>query len=167
MSGGSIANWSAVCVARAVLLRDDWIPSRYTIYASDQVHHSMRKALSLSGFPSSSLRIVPTDPESFAIKPDALISAINADRFENPLVCTKCNRVLCIFSKAGLNPFMIVGNFGATNTGACDDLKALASIAKEEKCFFHVDAAYGQNWLKFIDESSSCASFLSQEASGA
>ena len=38
---------------------------------------------------------------------------------------------------------MIVGNAGTTNTGAVDDLSALADLAQQENLWLHVDAAYG------------------------
>jgi glutamate/tyrosine decarboxylase-like PLP-dependent enzyme len=44
---------------------------------------------------------------------------------------------------AGFMPFCIVGNAGTVNTGAIDDLAALADIAKQFDMWFHVDGAYG------------------------
>jgi aromatic-L-amino-acid decarboxylase len=42
-----------------------------------------------------------------------------------------------------LRPFFVVGSAGTTNTGAVDDLEALARIAANENLWFHADAAYG------------------------
>jgi len=45
--------------------------------------------------------------------------------------------------KAGFTPFLISGNAGTTNTGAVDDLTALADLARDEGLWLHVDGAYG------------------------
>ena len=125
-SGGSLATFSALVAARRDRLPDDFL--RGTIYASDQTHHAIQKAAILAGFPEDRVREVPTD-ETFRIRLDALASAIRADR------------------EAGWTPFLLVGNAGTTNTGAVDDLSALADFASRENLWFHVDAAYGGFFL--------------------
>jgi aromatic-L-amino-acid/L-tryptophan decarboxylase len=127
-SGGSLANWSALITARHKLLP---LPERFakgTIYASQQVHHSLEKAARLAGIPLSNLRKVEVD-ERFRIRPHRLVAQIAADR------------------NHGLTPFLLVGNAGTTNTGAVDPLPELARIARQEKLWFHVDAAYGGFFL--------------------
>jgi aromatic-L-amino-acid decarboxylase len=125
-SGGSLANFSAVVAARHELLPEDFLSG--AIYASEEAHHSVRKAAILAGFPKDNVRPVPVD-EGFRIRLDALRSAIGADR------------------ERGLRPFMIVGNAGSTNTGAVDDLAGLADVAAAERLWLHVDAAYGGFFL--------------------
>jgi glutamate/tyrosine decarboxylase-like PLP-dependent enzyme len=44
---------------------------------------------------------------------------------------------------AGHRPICVIGNAGTVNTGATDDLQALASICREEGLWFHVDGAFG------------------------
>ena len=125
-SGGSLANFSAVVAARRELLPDDFLSG--TLYASDQVHHSITKAAMLAGFPEKNVRLVPSDRD-FRIRIDALEAAIAADR------------------AAGQRPFLVVGSAGTTNTGAVDDLDGLADLCAREGLWLHVDAAYGGFFL--------------------
>ena len=121
-SGGSLANFGAIVTARHHLLGEQFL--RGTIYASDQTHHSVEKAAALAGFPAANVRAVPSD-DKFRIRVPALEERIRAD------------------VRAGFQPFLIVGNAGTTNTGAVDDLDALADLAGRERLWLHVDAAYG------------------------
>ena len=125
-TGGSLANFSAVVTARRERLPEDFLAG--TIYASDQVHHSIQKAAMLAGFPEGNVREIASD-ELFRIRMDELARAVAADR------------------KAGRKPFLVVGNAGSVNTGAVDDLSALADFARAEGLWFHVDGAYGGFFL--------------------
>ncbi len=44
---------------------------------------------------------------------------------------------------AGLMPFFIAGTAGTVDTGAVDDLAALAALGRRESIWFHIDGAYG------------------------
>jgi aromatic-L-amino-acid decarboxylase len=121
-SGGSLANFTAIVTARRAKLPDDFL--RGTLYCSDQIHRSFQKAANLAGFPYANVREIPTDAK-FRIRIDALREAIARDRAD------------------GWTPFLVAGSAGTTNTGAVDDLTALAQVAKEESLWFHVDGAYG------------------------
>ena len=125
-SGGSLANFMAVVTARRERLPEDFL--RGVLYASDQVHHSVQKAAMLAGFPPQNVHAVASDAR-FRLNLEALRSAIAADR------------------AAGQTPFLVVGNAGTTNTGAVDDLAALAALAGAEGLWLHVDAAYGGFFL--------------------
>jgi aromatic-L-amino-acid decarboxylase len=125
-TGGSLANFSAVVTARRERLPENFLSG--TLYVSDQTHHSIQKAALLAGFPPANVRAIPVDTQ-FRIRVDALEQRIGEDR------------------KAGFTPFLIVGNAGTTNTGAVDDLLTLAEIARHERAWFHVDAAYGGCFL--------------------
>lgn len=121
-SGGSLANLSAVVAARVKRLGDHFADG--VIYTSDQAHHSVLKAARVAGFRRDQVRELPVDA-AFRVRVDALERALAADR------------------AAGLRPCMVVGHAGTTNTGAVDDLAALAEVAGREGLWFHVDAAYG------------------------
>jgi aromatic-L-amino-acid decarboxylase len=121
-SGGSLAAFSAVITARRDRLEEDL--GKGTLYLSDQTHHSIHKAAMLAGFPSAAVREIPSD-ERFRIQIQALLDRLADDR------------------RAGFKPFLLIGNAGTVNTGAVDDLEALAAVARKERLWFHVDGAYG------------------------
>ncbi|MDP6538445.1 MAG: aminotransferase class I/II-fold pyridoxal phosphate-dependent enzyme [Planctomycetota bacterium] len=121
-TGGSLANWSALVTARRCRLGDDLAGG--VLYASDQAHHSVTKAAVLAGFAPESVRVVPT-AEDHGLRVDALAEAVRADRAE------------------GRRPFLVCATAGTTNTGAIDDLDAVADLARAEGLWMHVDAAYG------------------------
>jgi len=125
-TGGSLANFSAVVTARRERLPENFLAG--TIYVSDQTHHSIQKAALLAGFPPENVRSIPSD-ERFRIRVDILEQHILEDR------------------ESERHPFMIVGNAGTTNTGAVDNLLALAEIAHLGRLWFHVDGAYGGCFL--------------------
>ena len=125
-SGGSLATFSALVAARRDRLPEDFLSG--TIYVSDQTHHAVQKAALLAGFPPDRVREIPVD-DRYRIRLDALVQAVAADR------------------SSGRTPFLVVGNAGTTNTGAVDDLSALADFCTRERLWFHVDAAYGGFFL--------------------
>jgi aromatic-L-amino-acid/L-tryptophan decarboxylase len=121
-SGGSMANFSAIVAARHARVGDDLRDAR--VYATDQVHHSVLKAVRLAGLPTDAVRVVSRD-SALRMQPDALIEAIAEDR------------------DAGRRPCAVVASAGTTNTGAIDPLPEVAEIAATNDVWLHVDAAYG------------------------
>jgi glutamate/tyrosine decarboxylase-like PLP-dependent enzyme len=132
VSGGSMANFTALAAARRAMtpgnVREDGLagPDRpaLTVYASDQVHACVDKAVDLLGIGTSRLRKLPTD-ERFRMRPADLERAIAEDR------------------AAGFVPAIAVGNAGTVNTGAIDPLHEIADVCDREGLWFHVDGAYG------------------------
>ena len=131
VSGGSMANFAALAVARNVSADCDVrlegvqaLVQRTTYYASTEVHSCVQKALELLGLGSCALRKVPVTAD-FQIDVTALAGQIAADR------------------GAGLKPCAVIGNAGTINTGAVDDLAALAALCAREQLWFHVDGAIG------------------------
>src|SRR5437764_2103766 len=121
-TGGSMANLIAIIAARKSILGDDFAGA--TLYCGDQIHHAFQKSAMLAGFPAANIREIESDA-LFRVRVDKLEEAIARDR------------------AAGLRPFLIAGSAGTTNTGAVDDLAALARIARMNEMWFHVDGAYG------------------------
>ena len=126
VSGGSAANLTAICVAREKLLGEDF--SLGTVYFSDQTHSSVRKALRILGIPEARVRTIPSS-ESFTLEVDRLASAVAEDR------------------SRGLQPFLVIGNGGTTNTGAVDPLGDLADFCRRESLWYHVDGAIGASTM--------------------
>jgi glutamate/tyrosine decarboxylase-like PLP-dependent enzyme len=132
-SGGVMANLMALAVAREVHLRHtlglDHAPRAHEldgvrVYASDQTHFSVARGLDVLGFPPDTLHVVGSD-DRFRLQAAPVAAAIAEDR------------------AAGLTPFAVSAVAGSTNTGSVDDVVALASLARREHLWFHIDAAYG------------------------
>jgi aromatic-L-amino-acid/L-tryptophan decarboxylase len=127
-SGGSIATLTAITTARdAHGLRAADYP-RAVVYLTDQAHHCIEKALRIAGLAEAPVRRIAMDA-GFRMRPDALAAAIGADR------------------RAGLRPWLVIAAAGTTDVGAVDPLEAIGAIARQESCWYHVDAAYGGFFL--------------------
>lgn len=93
------------------------------IYASEHVHSSIDKAVVTLGLGRRGLRHLAAD-DSFRMKPDALLAAIEEDR------------------AAGVRPVAVVAVAGTTSTASIDPLPEIADICREHGIWLHVDAAY-------------------------
>ncbi len=122
VSGGSVANLTALAAARHVALQDRLHGA--LVYFSDQTHSAVVRALRLLGFAPEQMRQLPSD-DSFRLPVEELRAAIGRDR------------------AAGLRPFAVVANVGTTNTGAVDPLPELACLCRQEGLWLHADGAYG------------------------
>ncbi len=129
VSGGSLANFSALAAARSKA--DPQAGRQGTgngpplrIYASTEVHFSIVKGARLLGIGSDNVVLIPTDA-AFRMDLAALERRIQADR------------------DAGMRPMCIVANAGSVNTGAFDPLPEIASLADRHRLWLHVDGAYG------------------------
>ena len=131
VTGTSMANFMAVVIARNRFLgnqsRRTGISEsgkKLTAYTSAGAHGCVAKAMDLAGFGTAALRQIPMN-DAFQIDLQKLAQQIAIDQAE------------------GDEPFLIVGSAGTVDVGAIDDLAALADLAQQHQCWFHVDGAYG------------------------
>lgn len=127
VSGGSMANLTALTAARDAKLSFDERPSA-TVYLSDQTHSSVSKGLHIIGFGKEQLRIIPSD-KVFRMDMSALRKAISTDIAD------------------GRKPFAVVASAGTTNTGSVDPLKEISALCRQYGMWMHVDGAYGASAL--------------------
>lgn len=122
VSGGTMANLSALAVARHTRLGEDM--GRAVVYCSDQMHSSNEKALRVLGFRRDQLHKLESDP-LFRLPVDRLSERVASDVAE------------------GKRPFCVIATAGTTNTGAVDPLPALSAFCRSHNLWLHVDGAYG------------------------
>jgi aromatic-L-amino-acid decarboxylase len=120
--GGSEANLTALVVARERLPADR--RDRAVLYVSEQRHWSIDRAAKVIGLRPDQVRPVAAD-EEWRLTATALRKCIETDR------------------RAGREPWAVVANGGATNTGTVDPLVELAEVCRAQNVWLHVDAAYG------------------------
>ena len=130
LNGGSAGNLVGLAVARSQKAPFDAASlgmrggPLLTVYASQEVHASVDKAMTILGMGHDQLRKVSVH-DDFTIDLDSLDKQVIEDRTN------------------GYYPICVVGVAGTTNTGAVDPLIALADFCQAQGLWFHVDAAYG------------------------
>jgi aromatic-L-amino-acid decarboxylase len=131
VSGSAMASLISINVARnlhaSIDVKQAGLASankRLIIYASEQTHRTIHRAVEILGLGLNQLRIIPVNP-FHQIDLDALDQAIAYDVTQ------------------GHQPFCVVGNAGTTTTGAFDNLTELAKICQKYQLWFHVDGAFG------------------------
>ncbi|AWL10870.1 Glutamate decarboxylase [Saliniradius amylolyticus] len=139
-SGGTIANISALWVARNTLLKADtefrgvqrdglaaglqhYGYKKLAVLTSQRGHYSLRKAMDVLGLGREQLIALPC--------PDQTLDAEAVRQKGREL------------QEQGIKVMAIVGIAGTTETGHVDPLAELAEVATELHCHFHVDAAWG------------------------
>ncbi|MGB7925438.1 MAG: pyridoxal-dependent decarboxylase [Pyrinomonadaceae bacterium] len=127
----SVASFHAIAAARENLdlrIREDGMSGRadlplLRVYASEQAHSSIEKAILALGLGQRSLVKIPTDDE-YRMDASELARAIDEDL------------------RNGALPFCVVATLGTTSTASIDPVPAIADICEERKLWLHVDAAY-------------------------
>lgn len=140
-SGGTIANTTALWVARnrffapdgtfrgiaqeglARALRHRGVDG-IAVLVSERGHYSLGKAADLLGLGRDNLVKVKTDEKN---------------RIDLTALRQECRRLM----DENIRPLALVGIAGTTETGNIDPLEAMADLAGEIGCHFHVDAAWG------------------------
>lgn len=140
-SGGTIANITALWIARNRLLKADgdfkgvakeglFRAMKYygydglAILVSERGHYSLGKAADILGIGRDFLIPVKTDAN-------------------NKVQSAEMRRVSRELNSKNIKVMAIVGVAGTTETGNVDPLNDLADLAAELGCHFHVDAAWG------------------------
>ncbi|MBX2816319.1 MAG: amino acid decarboxylase [Saprospiraceae bacterium] len=131
-SGGSIATLIAVVAARHHHSVTPENIRKKVVYSTSQLHHCVHKSLRIAGLDFCTFRSIPME-EDFTLSLTQLRSQIEQDH------------------ASGLEPFMVLASAGSTDVGAIDPLLEIATIAKEYRCWFHVDAAFG-GFFKLVPE---------------
>jgi len=132
-TGGGViqdtASSSALCAVLAARERATKFISNRTgakqklvAYTSNQAHSSIEKAVKIAGVGSENLRLVAVD-ETLAMRPDALVAAIQQDK------------------ASGFTPFFVCGTVGTTSSNGMDPLDKIGAICRQQNLWFHVDAA--------------------------
>ena len=130
-SGASMANFTALAVARNANCGYDVrrqgvraAPGPLTAYASSEIHSCNQKAVETLGLGSDGLRHIPARAD-YTLDLAALERQVAADR------------------ASGRLPFCVIATAGTINTGAIDDMPAIADFCEREGLWFHVDGAIG------------------------
>ncbi|GAA0854554.1 pyridoxal-dependent aspartate 1-decarboxylase PanP [Aliiglaciecola litoralis] len=139
-SGGTIANITALWVARNKLLKpspgfrgvaqqglaaalNHYGYNKLGILSSKRGHYSLAKAVDVLGIGREQMLML--DCPSQRLSPEKALALGQA------------------FEQQGNKLMALVGIAGTTETGHVDPLDELADVAKELNCHFHVDAAWG------------------------
>ncbi|GAA0810882.1 putative pyridoxal-dependent aspartate 1-decarboxylase [Colwellia asteriadis] len=140
-SGGTVANITALWVARNKLLKADgdfkgvarsglfaalqhYGYQGLAILVSERGHYSLKKSADILGLGQDSVIAIPTDEN-------------------NKIDCIKLAQKCDELAAKNIKVLSIVGVAGTTETGNIDPLNAMADIAEQHQCHFHVDAAWG------------------------
>jgi aromatic-L-amino-acid decarboxylase len=96
----------------------------HRVYASDQAHSSLEKAMIVLGLGEENVVRLPTDAVS-RLEVRALRASIEADL------------------QRGFRPMAVVATVGTTSTTSVDPVEEIAAVCGEHRIWLHVDAAYG------------------------
>lgn len=121
-SGGSLSNLNALVVARhhAGLAHDP----NAVVFASEDAHVSLAKAVRVMGLRDDALQVIPVDDNG----------CLQIEHLQERLTLLRSERRPCL---------AVVATAGTTVRGAIDPLPALAELCNRERLWLHVDGAIG------------------------
>jgi glutamate/tyrosine decarboxylase-like PLP-dependent enzyme len=129
-SGGTEANLSAVVVALTRAFPDygehgvRHLEATPSIYLTAEAHNGYNKIAHMTGLGRRVLRVIATGND---LKMDL----------------NELHRRVAEDRKNGFLPFMVIGTAGTTAAGIIDPLPEIGQFCREERLWFHVDAAWG------------------------
>ncbi|MBU2872018.1 pyridoxal-dependent aspartate 1-decarboxylase PanP [Colwellia sp. E2M01] len=140
-SGGTVANITALWVARNKLLKADgdfkgvsreglhramqhYGYKDLAILVSERGHYSLKKSADVLGIGQDNVIAIPTDKHN---------------KIDCQKLAAKCHEL----AQQNIKVLSIIGVAGTTETGNVDPLESMADIARQYQCNFHVDAAWG------------------------
>ena len=131
VSGGNMANFVGFLVARKAratwdIRKEGLQPARgsWRVYASEETHTWVHKAVDLFGLGLDAIRWIPVDADQ-RMNVSLLEKAITEDK------------------NAGLTAFFVAATAGSVGTGAVDAFRNISALCKQHDCWFHIDGAYG------------------------
>ncbi|WP_394494493.1 pyridoxal-dependent aspartate 1-decarboxylase PanP [Shewanella sp. ENK2] len=140
-SGGTVANITALWIARNQLLKADG-------HFKGINREGLPKALKHYGF--EDIAILVSERGHYSIGKTADLLGIGRDNIisipttaDNKVDVTKMRQTAKQLASDNIKVMAIVGVAGTTETGNIDPLAELAELARELDCHFHVDAAWG------------------------
>jgi aromatic-L-amino-acid/L-tryptophan decarboxylase len=126
--GGSAANLMGLTMAREAKTpgneRGLWGVGAGVVYASEQIHMAVPKAVAMLGIGRENLRYIPCD-------------------LSYRMILSELERAIREDEERGRTAIAIVASAGTVNTGAVDPLREIAEIARKHGIWLHVDGAYG------------------------
>lgn len=129
VTGGQMANFTALAAARNALLRQHgWDPDTgglqaaplVTVLCGECCHATVHTAIRLAGLGTRNVVTVPADDQG-RMRPEALSTALGT-----------CG-----------GPTIVCAQAGNVNTGAFDPFSDLAALARSRGAWLHVDGAFG------------------------
>ncbi len=121
--------------------------NKYRVYASQEVHSSIEKAVRIAGIGTDNLVKIEVDA-NYALRTDKLRTSLHND------------------IKNGYLPLCIVSAMGTTGSLAFDPIEEIDAIAKEFDLWHHIDAAYAgsafilEEYSDYAKLTSMCDTFI-------